>query len=838
MFHGVTAIISNMASNVERLSFKCTYCTYYADSLSKRLDHYKYVHSNEPGFQIVCRVDDCPKVYQNVKSLYYHIKNKHPAAAQHLNKRNVTSRGVEVLQDLSCDQFDDSEMAEIPEQNDLTRQGEGFRQPRVEHDYDKQHAMFLLNMREYQKVPQSACNKISDQMQSVLEINNEQFGDRVNRLLGEKGCVTAEDIATLVAEQNAHAAEACERLNSAYKLDKYAHSQFDCVDPEDIVLGIGDDNKPRTMQYVPISKSLKQLLGHEDVLSQVLTGHASNDGKLRDFCDGTVYQENTLFKQYPNALQIQLYNDEFCVANALGYRQRKYKINALYYILGNLEPKHRSRLDMIQLVCLAKNIHVKEFGIFSLLQPVIEEIKQLETRGIIIMFEDRELHFYGTVSFLASDNLAAHFLARMIENFSTTLRLCRTCLITKHNLPHITSENKCQLRTRESYDEHARLATLNPDLATVYGVKQKSPLNELKHYHVIDGLPPCIAHDILEGVGPDLFEIIVTKLVRQGYFTLLQFQEKVNCFPYMGSDLANKPSVIFIDPKLKLRFTQSQNWCFVHLCPLMIGDCIPEGHPLWNVILLFLDMLDQILAPVISQRDLDYMQQTVEDFLSELKVSLPDFKIKAKAHYLLHCATLTKKFGPLIHCWTMRFEAEHNEHKQVSARTKNRINICKTMAKHKQSRQALHHAKENILDCGQYTDCVGEQSFPIQLLHRDIQSLLEPYLNGKLQVSTARSITVSGTKYRLGGAVVLGEKDGAYDFGKIEHIFIISGIPYMCCEKMNVTSFSEHYHSYMVEESSRFLMVQSEDLLDHHPLGLYQLHGKSFITLRYKLACI
>ncbi len=823
-----------MASN----SYQCKYCPYLADSLSKRLDHSKYVHSNQPGFEIICQIDNCPKKYTCVRSLHKHIKRKHTAAAQSLVKRNVSCKGLDVLQvPHNAEGHDFETMSDQDENQDEILHG--ATSAPVQHDYQEQHATFLLTLKEFNRVPQNACNKISDQMQNVLELNNEQFGDRVNKVLQEKGCVTAEDISIIVAQQNAQSAEACERLNSGYKLDKYAKSIFSTVEPEDIILGIGPDNKPRTMQYVPVKKSLQQLLNHEDVLSQVFSGHTrkSTDGKLRDFRDGTVFKENALFKLFPNALQIQLYNDEFCVANPLGYRQRKYKINAIYYILGNLDPKYRSRLDMIQLVCLAKNIHVKQYGILSLLEPIIDDIKDLETKGIIITFEDRDHLLYGTVSFLSTDNLAAHFIARMRENFSTVLRLCRTCNVTKYNLPITTRESQCTLRTPASYNAQAEMVQAQPHLVGLYGVKEKSPMNNLKFYHVIDGLPPCLAHDLFEGVGPEIFEPIVKNLIALGFFTLEEFWSRVENFPYNGPDLANKPSVVQVE-KVKLKFTQSQTWCFLRLFPLIVGDRVPQDNPLWKLAVLFLEVLDQVLAPVISQRDLNYMQQVVEDFLIEVKTTLPKTKLKPKFHYMLHYATATKKFGPLIRCWTMRFEAEHNEHKQVAARTKNKRHICKTMAKRKQSRQALIHSKENILDGAQYSDCIGVISFPVQLLHKEIQSLLEPYLNGEFQAEMATSVTITGTKYSQGSAVVLGEQYDSYEFGKIENIFIISGIPYLCCQKMEVCEFSAHYHSYSVQESNRFILVQAKDLLDYHPLGLYQVHGKMYITLRYKLSCI
>ena len=40
-------------------------------------------------------------------------------------------------------------------------------------------------------------------------------------------------------------------------------------------------------------------------------------------------------------------------------------------------------------------------------------------------------------------------------------------------------------------------------------------------------------------------------------------------------------------------------------------------------------------------------------------------------------------FGPLINTWTIRIESEHSFFKQIITRSKNKINVTKTMAEHK-----------------------------------------------------------------------------------------------------------------------------------------------------------
>ncbi len=100
-------------------SYQCTYCPYLAHSLSQRVDHYKYVHSNQPGFEIVCYVDNCPKKYTNMRALTNHIKSKHPEAGKNLVKRNVSGRGLDVLQGPHNDNLQDIDPMSDQEENNL-----------------------------------------------------------------------------------------------------------------------------------------------------------------------------------------------------------------------------------------------------------------------------------------------------------------------------------------------------------------------------------------------------------------------------------------------------------------------------------------------------------------------------------------------------------------------------------------------------------------------------------------------------------------------------------------------------------------------------------------------
>ena len=52
------------------------------------------------------------------------------------------------------------------------------------------------------------------------------------------------------------------------------------------------------------------------------------------------------------------------------------------------------------------------------------------------------------------------------------------------------------------------------------------------------------------------------------------------------------------------------------------------------------------------------------------------------------------EFGPLVYCWTLRFEGKHFTFKQISWRTKNRKNLTRTLAERHEYLQAWHRSKK------------------------------------------------------------------------------------------------------------------------------------------------
>ena len=103
------------------------------------------------------------------------------------------------------------------------------------------------------------------------------------------------------------------------------------------------------------------------------------------------------------------------------------------------------------------------------------------------------------------------------------------------------SANDCYLRTIEGYDRSVS-ESISSAVSSHCGVKFSSQMNLLDYFHVCaPGLPPCLAHDLFEGIVPQDVMIYLKHFVQLGWFTIDYFNERIREFSYDRSSAACKP---------------------------------------------------------------------------------------------------------------------------------------------------------------------------------------------------------------------------------------------------------------------------------------------------------
>uniref|UniRef100_A0A8C6MD43 Zgc:113210 n=1 Tax=Nothobranchius furzeri TaxID=105023 RepID=A0A8C6MD43_NOTFU len=215
------------------------------------------------------------------------------------------------------------------------------------------------------------------------------------------------------------------------------------------------------------------------------------------------------------------------------------------------------------------------------------------------------------IAFLG-DNLGSHCIGGFTENFSCSKHFCRYCLVDREGF----IKNPLALgpkRTADNYKDSIEILSTT-DQSVVNGIKFNSVFNSLKYFHVCSGLPPCLGHDLFEGVVSGDLSLYIDTLVRvEKHFTYNELNRAIAKFKHIGSDALSKPCEVKTGQRLA--GSAAQNRCLLRLLPLYIGEKIkdPVDNEVWQLCLKLRDIVELVCAPQISHNDIAYLKIMIEE---------------------------------------------------------------------------------------------------------------------------------------------------------------------------------------------------------------------------------
>lgn len=192
---------------------------------------------------------------------------------------------------------------------------------------------------------QSAINGFVSSMEEMVSEIHSQAQDAA--LL----CLPSQDTAT--------------KLNSEAKRKRLFMEKWGIIEPSEIVLGTRFDSRRNKttgtfdqvvvtdkFAYIPILETLKAILQNPQLNDLFKPRHVPKEGIYVDLSDAAYFKSNPLFSTEKDALQIQLFYDDFETANPLGSKRGIHKLGAIYFTLRNFPPVFNSSLVNIHLCAL------------------------------------------------------------------------------------------------------------------------------------------------------------------------------------------------------------------------------------------------------------------------------------------------------------------------------------------------------------------------------------------------------------------------------------------------------------------------------------------------------
>lgn len=353
--------------------------------------------------------------------------------------------------------------------------------------------------------------------------------------------------------------------------------------------------------------------------------------------NGSNFKENVLLNVEEFRIALGLYINDFEVANPLRTSKKKHKLCAIYWVLANLDSKYRSAFHSIQLALLCKVNTVTEHGYAEVLRPLLQDLAALEEHGVYI--EQLADSVRGTVLYVAANNLGAHSLAGFQKSFAAD-QFYWFCLCKRHDIQDKEVRSGLhQPRTRENLDSHAQEVIRDPTMVRHHGVKRVCPLNEkLTRFHVVDGFPPDILRNFLEGLIAAELSLCLKDLIKKKYVSLDSLNKAVRQFLYTFSDKADQPQMI---PKtlISKRTTGGnghENWSLLRLFPLMIGHVNPEGDQAREILMLLKDILELVVSSHFTNELIHVLDCKISGHRELLQETFPNYKLRPKHHFIEH----------------------------------------------------------------------------------------------------------------------------------------------------------------------------------------------------------
>lgn len=746
----------------------------------------------------------------------------------------------------SCGDDDDDENDLIQENmsdvsvdlDELGEEGSTVDACDLAHDLEHNFACLLLKLQAVLHVPESTVQEMVQRLCELDKMSEPLMCNRVRDVLKK---YYADIDETIVKEVTSAVSESnilrfCAKdgpLGTSKRRAAYVRREFAQVSPIEYVVEKGK----KTSAYVPIIPMLQNILNKPDVLQKAMSKEVHVSQEYRSYKDGQYFKENTLLATEEFTIALGLYVDDYEVANPIGSSKLKHKMCAVYWVIANIPPKFRSGLNMINLAMLCNTTTVKQCGYAKVLEPLLHDLKTLEENGVFL--ERLGASVKGTVLYVCADNLGAHSLAGFQESFIVD-RFCRFCLASKSQLSKIeVSSSLFESRTIDTHNTHVKEVEGNPDMTRTYGVKSACPLTtNLDYFHAITGYPPDIMHDVLEGIVPIELSLCLKDLIGKGYFTLDVLNQSIRLFKYSFSDKTDRPQLIGkgFASSHTIGGNAHENWCLIRLLPFLIGHAVPEGDDTWHILMLLKDIVELTMSPRHTEDTLQFLESKISDHRTALQLKFPDFRLRPKHHFIEHYPELTRKFGPLPHVWTMRFEGKHKFFKGAIRNSKNFKNVAMSLATKHQKAVTYH------LDSVSYF----RPSIELTKVTPLILAALPLNVQREVMESTANtgcafdasSVFVDNVQYHPGMILSTGACSGLPRFVQIQKI--VAGNKKICfiCHKMTAW-YSEHLRSYELEggDIPSMSVVQLSALNDVFPLSAYRINGKLMVTLKQYIIC-
>ncbi|KYM96683.1 hypothetical protein ALC62_12647 [Cyphomyrmex costatus] len=511
-----------------------------------------------------------------------------------------------------------------------------------------------------------------------------------------------------------------------------------------------------------------------------------------NFVQGKLWKQKT--KLYPNktVMPYFLYIDDVEINNPLGSHSKVHSICNIYYSFPCF-PMDESKLENVFLAAVIKSIDVKNHGNDKCFESLINELKYLEVNGIDIKMDDNStLRIHFILGLVLGDNLGLNSFLDFNKSFSSN-SYCRLCKVEKVDCQKLTTENKELMRTIINYDNDLKI---NNSQNT--GIKNKSLLNDLPSFHVVENYYADVMHDIFEGVCHYVLCHAITYFIMKiKYFDLEMLNLRKQNFEYGPKDI--------------------------------------ENISVWNFLINFIEIIDILLCYEINEMNIILLEYKIKKNNNDY-VQLFNDTLKPKFHNLIHYPTIIRQCGPLRKLWCFKYEAKHRQFKIYSHCITSRKNICFTLSKKYQLQFAYQLMNSENLSNSvfKFSDKYEISSNYHSIIINKLQNVNEE------DIKLYSRIEYKGVEYSNKNNYIAVFENDIQIYLILDIILVQSNKVLFFCQRLQRLQYRQHFLAYEINETilGELFIIFPENIIGP-PLSLIKsAKGKSMIRVKQYYKCI
>ncbi|XP_043467384.1 uncharacterized protein LOC122501736 [Leptopilina heterotoma] len=580
------------------------------------------------------------------------------------------------------------------------------------------------------------------------------------------------------------------------------------------------------MYFVPLSKVLRNF-SKNPTYADILDNHTSKPGILASFRDGSKY-ETQIWRQDNSHHNILLYMDDVDMCDGLGSKAAgNQKFLMIYATTLQVHPMYRSSLRHIHLVGIVRSKYVKLYDINCVLKCIVKDFKKIENG---INYSDGTL-IRGSILASIGDNLSQNCACGVKESFGKTRHQCRTCLASLKEMHKMVEEDENLLRNEIDHNQQVEnienaVGQEKEKLMTEYGINRRSILNELLGFHVTEGAPPDLIHDLILGVIPKTIQYLCQKVILNK-ISVADLNKRIASFDFGYTEVDKRPPPLkatHLIPGAGLKLSAVEIWTLAYILLFVIQDLVEINCSYFENYLTLLQISCIVFGFEIGRGMIDTLGDLITEYLQGFTDLYGADTLIPKQHFMIHYPKIILYFGPLCTFMCLRPEAKHQVFKRITQGMRNYKNLPQTLSVRYQQRQALELLQP----------FTNEVQFGRQKLILNYElPFTHLLLPGELLCTTSWVI-VNGNKYVPRKCLLpIGySDDNLPQFAALEIILKYNDGPVFICKTVETASLNMKLMAYEVSVQKEFQIYRPHNFKIHQAFHCHKFENKSFVIVK------